>query len=219
MSLRRIKDRVMNNILLKLISLTIAISLWLIVVVKGQTEITLTVPVEFRNLPQGLGILSKSNSTVEVSIKGFEQIIKNMRPYDVKMSVDLSRVKKGSNTIYLTKESVRLPSSLTVSSIRPEYIKIVTEEIVRKRIPVKPFITGSPLKGYFIRDVRIEPSFIEIEGLKSQLSKLRYVSTEEVNIEGIDGDMSIIIKIDPGMGDIKLEPDSVRLKIILGRQQ
>ncbi len=219
MNLKKIKDRVMNNILLKLISLSIAISLWLIVVVKGQTEITLTVPVEFRNLPHGLGILSKSNTTVEVSIKGFEQIIKNMRPYDVKMSVDLSRVKRGSNTIYLTKENVRLPSSLRVSSIRPEYIKIVTEEMVRRKIPVRPFITGSPSKGYFIRDVRVEPSFIEVEGLKSQVSRLRYVSTEEVNIEGIDGDMSMIVKINAGAGDIKLEPDSVRLKIILGRQQ
>ncbi len=203
--------------LLKLASLLIAIVLWFFVVVKGQTEITINVPIELKYIPKGLGVENKSNNTVMVTVRGFEQIIKNLKPYDVKVSLDLSRAKRGVNIIYLSAKDVMLPPSLTVTAIEPQSIKLRLDEIVLRRVPVKAELSGlSPDQR--IVGLIIEPSTVEIEGFKSKIGRITYVKTEEISLEGITGERTIDVSLEPPPGYIRLNPETVRIKIHLRRR-
>jgi len=200
---------------LKLTSLFIAIILWFFIVVKGQTEITISVPLELKYIPKGLGVESKSVSTVMVSVKGFEQIIKNLRPYDVKVSVDLSKAKRGMNVFYLSSRDVILPPSLTVTAIEPSSVRIRLDEVIVKKIPVRPELAGSPPRGYAIAGIKVEPPFVEVEGLRSQISKIKYIPTEQILLDNLSADSNPTVLLEPGINYIKLNPESVRVKIIL----
>ncbi len=217
----KLSNRVLNflkkDFLLKLASFFIAVVLWFFVVIKGQTEVTMNVPLELKYIPRGFGVESKSVSTVMVSIKGFEQIIKNLKPYDIKVSLDLSKAKRGMNVLYITPRDVMLPSSLTVTAIEPSTVRIRLDEIRSKRVSVLPEITGEPSKGYSIETVKVEPATVEIEGLRSQVDKLRYIKTEPVSIDNIKEDMTFTALLELPAGNVKISPELVRVKIRLRR--
>lgn len=215
---RKIMDFFRREPLLKVISLLAAIVLWFFVVVKGQTEITIDVPIELKYIPKGLGVESKSNNTIMVTVRGFEQIIKNLKPYDIKVSVDLSRAKRGINVIHLTPREVILPNSLTVTAINPNTIRIRLDEIMVKRIPIKAQISGFSANKQ-VADIRIEPSMVEIEGFKSRIWDLRYIKTEPISLEGVVEDTTFTVSLEPPAGEIRLNPETVKVKILLRRQQ
>lgn len=217
--LQRLFNSFKKDIFLKIASLFIAIVLWFFVVIKGQTEITMSVPLELKYIPRGLGVESKSIAQVNVSVKGFEQIIKNLKPYDVKVSVDLSKAKKGMNVIYLSSKDVILPSSLTLTSIEPSSVKVRLDEIRVKKVSVVPEIIGEPEKGYIIETIRIEPSTVEIEGLRSQIEKLRYIKTEPLPLDNIKADMTFTALLEPPAGYVRINPESVKVKVLLRRQR
>lgn len=217
--LQRLFNSFKKDIFLKIASLFIAIVLWFFVVIKGQTEITMSVPLELKYIPRGLGVESKSIAQVTVSVKGFEQIIKNLKPYDVKVSVDLSKAKKGMNVIYLSSKDVILPSSLTLTSIEPSSVKVRLDEIRVKKVSVVPEIIGEPEKGYIIETIRIEPSTVEIEGLRSQIEKLRYIKTEPLPLDNIKEDMTFTALLEPPAGYVRINPESVKVKVLLRRQR
>lgn len=217
--LQRLFNSFKKDIFLKIASLFIAIVLWFFVVIKGQTEITMSVPLELKYIPRGLGVESKSIAQVNVSVKGFEQIIKNLKPYDVKVSVDLSKAKKGMNVIYLSSKDVILPSSLTLTSIEPSSVRVRLDEIRVKKVSVVPEIIGEPEKGYIIEKIRIEPSTVEIEGLRSQIEKLRYIKTEPLPLDNIKEDMTFTAMLEPPAGYVRINPESVKVKVLLRRQR
>ncbi|MCX7793139.1 MAG: CdaR family protein [Thermodesulfovibrionales bacterium] len=208
-----------KDLILKITSLFIAIVLWFFVVIKGQTEITMNVPLELKYIPRGLGVESKSVSQVTVGVKGFEQIIKNLKPYDVKVSVDLSKAKKGMNVIYLGSKDVSIPSSLTVTSIEPSSVRIRLDEIRVKRVSIIPELTGEPQRGYVISAVRVEPETVEIEGLRSHIEKMRYIKTEPLSIDGIKEDITFTALLEPPAGYVRINPESVKVKVIIRRQK
>lgn len=207
-----------KDLLLKLVSLIVAIMLWFFVVIKGQTEITLNVPLELKYIPKGLGVESKSTSSVSISIRGFEQIIKNLKPYDIKVSVDLSKAKKGVNLIDLSSKDVIVPSTLTVTAIEPSTVRIRLEEIRSKKVPVLPEIIGIPRKGYVIETIRVEPETVEVEGLRPHTDRLRYIKTEPISVDNLNESMTFTAMIEPPSGALKISPESVRVKILLRRQ-
>mgnify|MGYP001774007188 CR=1 FL=1 len=215
---RKILNFFRKDPLLKLASLVIAIILWFFVVIKGQTEITINVPLELRYIPKGLGVESKSTSTVALSIKGFEQIIKNLKPYDIKVSVDLSKAKRGVNLIYLSSKDVMLPSSLTVTAIEPSTVRIRLDEIRNKRVPVLAEITGEPKRGYVIETVRVEPDTVEIEGLRNQIERLRYIKTEPLSVDNLNENTTFTAMLETPAGSLRINPESVRVKILLRRK-
>lgn len=214
-------NRIINffkkDFLLKLASLFIAVILWFFVVIKGQTEITMNVPLELKYIPRGFGVESKSVSTVMVSIKGFEQIIKNLKPYDIKVSLDLSKAKRGMNVLYITHRDVMLPSSLTVTAIEPSTVRIRLDEIRSRKVSVLPEITGEPSGGYVIETVKVEPATVEIEGLRSQVDKLKYIKTEPISIDNLREDMTFTALLELPAGYVKINPEVVKVKIRLRR--
>ena len=85
----------LENLGLKIAAVLLSIVLWLFVTSRGQSEISIDVPLEFKNIPSGLEMVNHSTKTISLSIKGQERLIKNIKPSDIMVSVDLSKARKG----------------------------------------------------------------------------------------------------------------------------
>src|SRR5882724_10367666 len=113
------KRTFVQNFGIKLISLLLAIGLWLVVSRDPVGEVELQVPIEFRNVPQNLEIDSASFTEAQVRVRGPGRLIHRLRATDVRAEIDLASVKPGSRTFDLTSRNVRVPSVLEVVQIFP----------------------------------------------------------------------------------------------------
>lgn len=212
------KKLIFNNLGLKIASVLLAIVLWIFVTSRGQSEISIEVPLEFKNIPQGLELTSYSVRTVSLNIRGQERLLKNIKPSDIRPYVDLSRARKGESIHYINKEDIKVPPSITITNVNPTSIKVFAEETISKRVKVIPVITGEPARGYYIKSVEVIPQYITINGIKSEVLKIGTVKTEPYDITGMSDPFTQELKIDLTGRNIKPEPREVTLKVIISER-
>jgi YbbR domain-containing protein len=211
------KKLFLENTGLKLTAILIALFLWLFVTASGQSEISFKIPIEYKNIPEGFGILKSSAQMVDVTIRGRERIMKNIKTSDVRVIIELAKAGKGEGTYYINKNNIKLPYAVSVMSVQPPALKVQLEEIAKKRVIVKPTITGIPKKGFSVSNIVIEPMQIDIEGLRSEIEKIDEFRTEAMDITGFDDTTSEILNIDMTHANVKPGMSSVKVKVIITR--
>src|SRR5271157_6655752 len=104
-----VKRVFVQNIGLKVVSLLLAIGLWLAVAHDPPAEVEMKVPLEFRNLPDNLEIDSANFTEAQIRVRGPERLIHRLQPVDVRAEVDLTNVRPGEQTFDLTTPHVHVP--------------------------------------------------------------------------------------------------------------
>lgn len=204
-----------ENIILKVAALVLSIILWLFVTAKGQTEISLNVPVEYTNISPGLEIAKRGVETASIVIRGHESLLKNLRKGDVRVNVDVSKAKKGEWVFNVRKDDVKLPYTVAVTRIEPPSMKIVFEETASKTVAIKPVVTGLPETGYYVKSMEIRPQNMLVEGAKSEVRKVSEIKTEPIDITGLTEDFSQTAGLDLSGRNIRTRIDKVNVKIII----
>lgn len=211
---RSFKKFITTNPWLKLASLVLAAILWFFVVSKGRSVIVMDVPVGFKNIPPNLEIVNGAE-TVSVNIKGQERLLKKLKQEDVSVIIDLNNAAKGNKIYPLSTDSVMLPNTFTATEISPQAVKLHLEEKVRKRVPVRPIIIGSPAQGFSIKKVEVVPRMIEIAGPESLIAKIYSVKTEQVDITGVNSDLQFRVYLDITRKNVKVENPEVEVKVVV----
>ncbi len=188
----------LDNLGLKIAAFLLSVVLWVFVTSRGQSEMSLDVPLEFKNVPSGLELVNRNIKTVSVIIKGQERFIKNVRPSDVRVSLDMSKAKKGEGVYYIHRDDVVLPHALTVTDITPSSVKVSIEETATKTVRVVALVTGEPEKGYRIKSVEVVPQTVLIEGIRSEVSRIKTVRTEPLDVTGLSETFTQDLKLDLG---------------------
>lgn len=212
------KELILDNLGLKISAILIAIFLWLFVTSQGQSEIFFEIPIEFKNIPVGLGIASDGKKTVQVTIRGQELMIKNIQPSDVRVYVDLDNAKAGKDTYYIAKDDVKLPYAAKVMNVQPSSLQIRLDETISKIVTIKPTISGLPEKGFAVNAIHVEPATISVEGLRSEIMKIRELRTEPMDITGLQETISQSLNIDTRGANIKPEFNKVKVTAIIVKQ-
>jgi YbbR domain-containing protein len=208
------KKRIFSeNFGLKIAAIFLSIVLWFYVTSRGQSEMYLDVPVEFKNIPSGLEMVNNTVKIVSLNVKGQERFIRNIKPSDVRISIDLSKTKKGENIYYITRDDIETPHGITVSNINPSSLKITTEETVSKVVRVYPVITGELERGYYVRSIHIVPQTVVIEGVRSAVRKVNKLKTEPLDITGITETFSQDMKLDLKGKNIRAKPDFIKIRL------
>jgi YbbR domain-containing protein len=207
-----------ENLGLKISAILISVFLWFFVTSRGQSEITLDIPLEFKNIPADTGIVSTSVKTVSVTVRGQERPMKNLKAPDVRVYVDLEKTKTGEGISFINTADIKLPYSLSVVSITPSSVKIKLDETVAKTVPVTPILAGEPRDGFVVRAIKVEPKSVVIKGLKSEVRKLRVVKTEPLDITDSNKTITQEVNIDTGGVNVTPVVDTVKVTInITGR--
>ncbi len=86
---------VFHNLGLKLISLVLAVGLWLAVARDPVAEVAVDVPIEFHNIPQNLEISSENIPRAQIRLRGPERVVHRLQASDVYAEIELSGLKPG----------------------------------------------------------------------------------------------------------------------------
>lgn len=197
-----------NDLLLMICSLALAILLWMWVGVEERSEIVISTPLEYRNLPRQYEISSEAQllTTVSIWVKANTATIKNLRAQEVSAWVDLSGTRPGEKNFELTPDNVTVPYGFTVLRISPSRIHLRIEQVITRLAPVVPRLEGEPPPGYAVTQVSTAPAKVEIIGPQSAVSSVRQVTTDSVDVSTVMGAHSEKV-------NLGLENPSVRLGV------
>jgi hypothetical protein len=206
----------LENLGLKLAAVLLSVALWFFATSRGQSEISIDVPLVFRNIPSGLEMIDNNIKTISLNIKGQERPIKNIKLSDIVIYIDLSKAKKGKSIYYVTRDNIKLPHSLTVLNINPSSVKVIIEDTITKTVKVRPVIIGEPEKGYYVKSVEVAPQIVVIEGIRSQVRKFNTIKTESLDITGSNETSTQELKLDLTGKNIRTKINVIEVKVVIG---
>jgi uncharacterized protein (TIGR00159 family) len=133
--LRRLFSR---NLGLKFAALGLAGLIWgMSFLASGTTIRTITVPIEFNNVPAGMAVMSVSADTLEVQVRGSPWLMDSLNLSRRVGSFNLGGLQAGSHTLRLRPESLDLPPGIVVDRVTPETIRVQVALSQTKRLPGK----------------------------------------------------------------------------------
>src|SRR5205814_5102242 len=152
---------------LKLVSLALAVMLWIVVSGEETVERGLRVPLEMQQFPAGLEIQGEAPTTVDVRVRGTSGTLSRLSPGDVVAVLDLRGARSGNRLFQLTPEQVRAPFGIEVVQVMPATLALVFENSATRRVRVDASIDGKPAPGYLIGKTTVAPTDVEVVGPES----------------------------------------------------
>jgi len=205
-----VKVKLFENVTLKLVAFILAIVIWFLVVGEKKSEVRLTVPLELRNLPEQLEITQQSVSQVEVGVRGFSSVVKQLAPGDIDVHVDLSNVIEGTNSFAISPDEILVPVGTKVIQVSPSQVDVLLDATGDKTVPVKPITRGIPVEGYILGEITVEPKVITITGARRVIKTVSRTETEAVMVDNIAQDLVKKVKVKLPNG-IRIEKEEERV--------
>src|ERR1043165_3601164 len=170
---------------LKLLSLAIAIVLWLLVTGQNQ-PVTAHLNVQLNFIrPQSLEISNDPPRTVDVMLTGSRNKLDELTSLDLVATVDISDQRAGERVLRLAdKAQITLPQGIKVDGFQPSAIPIRLEEIVDRQVPIEPKLEGKPPDGYEVYSVYPNKDRVAVRGPASRVEALQKVATESIWLAG-----------------------------------
>lgn len=186
---------VTENWTLKLTSLVFALILWMFIMGERRLEVGYAIPLHLQNVPQALTVANEVPSLVDVRISGPRTLLLKVNPNDMSIAVDLADLKPGLTTFKRLEERLNIPSGLRVTRLSPSFIDIKLERIREKRVPIKVVLKGEPPQGYRVAGLKAIPEQALVEGAESELKRVSEVTTEPIDLEGVNESFSLIVPL------------------------
>lgn len=212
-----LKRLLLENYGIKLAALVMALALWFYVTSKGRTEVTVTAPLELRNIPHSMAVIGDVPKNVEVRLQGQERALRNIT-WDKKVVAvaNLSRAAIGENILRLSHDDIRRPSGIAVTHINPYEIKVRLEPITRKSIRLYARLRGKPADGYKISGFSATPSRVTVEGPKSVVDSIAFLRTMPIDITGARKNITLEQpRIDYGGKPVRIIEKDIILRIFI----
>lgn len=178
------RRHVVHNFWLKMISVAFAVGLWVAVTRDQQSEVPIEVPIEFRNVPQGIEISSEHIPEVQIRLRGAERLMRRLQRSDVDMRVDLAGIKPGERTFDLTAAEVHHPYDLEVVSVVPSQLHLSFDTRLTRQVEVHPRVVGTFAAGYSIAKITADPPAISISGPQARVNAVEAAITDTVDVTG-----------------------------------
>ena len=181
---------------LKLLSLLLGFSLWYAVAREQEAEFSLSIPIELRDLPEGLEVIEESVQQVEVRLRGPAEILRRLTPQDVNVGVELEDAEPGERLAYLTPQEVSAPFGARVMRVTPASVRVVLDRTVERTVEVIARVVGSPAEGFELYHIDLSPQKIDVVGPSSRVSGLEQVTTEPVSVDGLREPYSRLVRVE-----------------------
>ena len=176
-----LRQRLFSNLLPKTALLLVVTAFWALITSRQGQITTVTAPVRLQGVSDELALVRSYPEEVEVQVTSFSSLTPAPAKLDISANVDLSGVREGSATVRIKNSDFSLPSGMVVSSVTPSSIKVVTEKKMRKSVPVRVVLRGTPAAGMGGYEAVSDPATVEVEGPAGQVSRVESVATEEID--------------------------------------
>jgi YbbR domain-containing protein len=172
------------NLPLKVLSLGVAVVLWLAVSGQSTVERNIRVPLEYENVPPGMEIVGDLPGSADVRLRGSSGNLARVVQGDVVAALDLRNARSGTRIFDLRATDVRVPFGVEVVQVTPSTVSLDFEYAGQKVVPVSPVVEGDPEPGFVVGRITTSPATVQVLGPVGRLEALREATTEPVRVDG-----------------------------------
>lgn len=194
------KKLLTKNLGMKLLSLLLAILIWVMIMNYDDPYITDTIegiPVSILNetavQEKNKMFEIESGKTVSITIRGKRSIIDQLRASNFTATADfkqLSIVNAVPIEVVPKRTTKYSTSDIEILSKTPEVMVLSLEESGEQTFRVDVVTTGEVAAGYYITNKQVNPSVIKITGSQKQISKINQVVVK-VNVKEADETLTV----------------------------
>ncbi len=213
-SFAALRRQLQQNLGLRIISLLLAIGLWIFVNAGQHSSVeSFNIPVSYRGLPPGFVITNEHPDFVKIQLSGPQTLLSLVDPSRLTLKLDLSGVGVGQASFKIGLDSFNVPRGTAVTSISPSQIVLDIDKIIIRYLPVHVVTVGAPADGYRVASVEASPAQIQARAPSRQIANLAMIDTEAVDVGGLAADTQRAAAVTTPGGMVRLEPSEVMIKI------
>jgi len=97
--------------------------LWVFFIGIRHGEMSFNVPLEYYSIPPTLTISGEPPREINVRLKGSQRLLSLLKSDQIRVQVDLSNTRPGTNQILLSEKNMTTPSGITVTHFYPRQIR------------------------------------------------------------------------------------------------
>lgn len=189
------KDRLINNIGLKVISLLFAVVMWALVVniddpVDEQTYRSIPVKVlheEIFTAKASTYRIVDGKDTVNVTVRAKRSVLAQIEDGDIRVTADVK------NRVTHSLSEATLPTEVVIKGFEGEYVEAYTtpqnlqievEPSTTKKFPISIETIGTPRDGNILGELKADPEKIMLGGGESQVNRVKKV-VAKADVSGI----------------------------------
>ena len=209
-----------NNWGIALLSLLLAISLWVFVTDRENPDrsgpVPGTVPIERANVPPDEAICSISEESVTVRARAPESVLERLTAADFRATIDLRDVSAEEATVAVLVESKEARAD--VVTVSPSQVRVRLESVTSRTVPVRANPLGTPLRGFEQETIVVEPAEAVVTGPLCLVGRVERV-TADVNLTGreIAFEETLLLQAEDELGGlirgVNVEPERVMVRV------
>lgn len=205
-----------RNIGWKLLSLAIAIGLWISIAREPEVATSVSVPVEFKNPPNQLDVEGNLPDRVRIEVRGPSGRLTRDDLSSLAVVLDLSDAEPGERTYSVRARDLNLPSGVTFDKAAPSQITLRFARLLEKQEPVQPVYANLP-PGYRVAQAQINPSMVRIRGSENRLRPIQAIKTDPLNLAGVTGEKIFHTHLNIGDPQVRLigVPSDITVQVTL----
>lgn len=190
------KKKILSNWPLKLLSVVIALVIWVIVVNYDNPYKTKTIsgiPIEITNddviTNQNMTYSVVGTQTATIRVTCRRKVAENLSASDFKAVADFSDLYSATNQIPVTITCTSGKVSSDEITQVTQSLEVELEEIVSQKMTVQVNVTGEATTGYTVGDVTCSPASVTVTAPESFLDQVSYVGVD-VSVEDASQNVS-----------------------------
>jgi len=205
-----------RNLGWKLLSLLMAIGLWLLVAREPEVATAVSVPVDFKNPPDDLDIEGNLPERVRLEVRGPSGRLTRDSLAAVAVVLDLSDAQPGERTYSIRGRNLNLPAGVTFAKAVPSQLTLRFERLLVKDEPIQPDYVNKPA-GYRIVSQQLDPAMVRIRGSQNRVRGISEIKTDPMDLSGVVVQKTFHTHLDIGDPQVRLvgAPSDITVQVKL----
>lgn len=210
-----IRNLIVRNWELKLLSLLLAFILWISLIPEEKTlsEKTLTIPLETHNLPANMELVEKPDQTVDVTIRAPNRMINEISAANVFAKLNLSKASIFQQEYPLNESMISIPPGANVVRLSPTKVRLKLERTNEVMLDIVPTLIGHAKEGYGISRIEITPPRVLVRGPESKIREKDKVSTSPINIAELSASAEVEADLILPKPELRLASPIARVRV------
>jgi YbbR-like protein len=177
------RRKLVERVAWPLLALAVAFMLWLVLMGSPELVTSISLPIEYQNMPPDLESASELPRRVSLEIRGPGARLHEADLSSRRVVINLESVQRpGERTFTIEGRNIDLPVGLSLVRAIPAQVRLTFERSVAASVPVRVRIGTPPPEGYRVASQQVSPGALKVVGPESRVRLVDCAEADAIDL-------------------------------------